>query len=83
MARLRPIAKALAPLVLALVAAAIQWAATGTFDAAEAWTTATGLAAAAGVYVVPNTPGPPPPPIDVPPPPEGAPTRLARSWERP
>jgi hypothetical protein len=43
-AKVRPYAKAVLPLVLALVAAALQWAITGEFDTSEIATALTGIA---------------------------------------
>lgn len=51
-----PFAKALAPLMMSLVAVLTQWATTGTYDSAELATTLTGLVGAVVTYAVPNTP---------------------------
>lgn len=51
---LRPYAKAVAPFVASLVAAGVQVALTGEYDAAEIHTNVMGLVAALLVYAVPN-----------------------------
>jgi hypothetical protein len=51
---LKPYAKAAAPFVLSLVAVAVQWAVTGTYDEAELATQLTGLLAALVTFAVPN-----------------------------
>lgn len=54
-ASLQPIAKALTPVILAGVAATLQWAISGTFDGTEIATAVTGVLSGAAVYTVPNT----------------------------
>jgi peptidoglycan/LPS O-acetylase OafA/YrhL len=49
-------AKAITPLILALVATLIQWVTTGSFDTAELVTAVTGTVAALITYIVPNLP---------------------------
>lgn len=49
-----PIAKAEAPFVLSLVAAAVNWASSGVFNAPELYTLLGGAVAALVVYLVPN-----------------------------
>jgi len=53
-----PIAKALSPLVLGVVALLVQWAVTGTLNAGELSTAIAALATSLLVYLVPNTPAP-------------------------
>jgi hypothetical protein len=53
---LRPVAKAVAPFVVSLVAVGLQWASTGTYDEAELATQLTGLFGALATYFVSNTP---------------------------
>lgn len=53
-ARLRPFAKAIYPFVASVVAVAVQWACTGSYDHAELATSLTGLAGAALTFFVPN-----------------------------
>lgn len=47
-------AKAIAPAALALVAVAVQWLATGKYDAAELATTILGIGGPLVTYLVPN-----------------------------
>lgn len=51
---LRPIAKALVPLVLGVVAVLVEWIATDTLNAGELQTAISALVVAALVYAVPN-----------------------------
>jgi hypothetical protein len=52
--RLRPYAKAIGPFVVSLVAVAVQWLATGTYDQAELNTQLTGIVCALISYWLPN-----------------------------
>jgi hypothetical protein len=51
---LQPFAKAIAPLVLGIVGALLQWVITGQLDGAALATAITGIVAAALVYLVPE-----------------------------
>jgi len=53
-----PFAKALAPLVLGVVAVLVQWAVTGTLNAGELSTAIAAVVTALTVYFTPNTPPP-------------------------
>jgi len=51
-----PIAKALAPLVLGVIAVLVQWAVTGVLNAGELSTAIAAVVTALTVYAVPNRP---------------------------
>jgi hypothetical protein len=51
-------AKALAPAAGTVLAVAVQWGVTGSFDRAELVTALTGLSAAAITFWIPNAPPP-------------------------
>ncbi len=53
-AGVQPYAKALVPVVLAVVAIAVQWADSGTFDTAELYTALGGFVTWLLTYAVPN-----------------------------
>jgi len=50
----QPYAKALVPVVVAVVAVVVQWVQTDTFDTAEVWTAVGGFVTWLLTYVVPN-----------------------------
>lgn len=54
-ARFQPVAKAVVPFVLTVIAVLGQWAATGEFDRVELVTAITGAASAVVTFLTPNT----------------------------